>query len=225
MKQKYSILSLSTSLLLLSALTFCLKSCTDEKVKKQTVTLYAYEVDMAAETYSAGRLKYMEAEYYEGNRLISKTYYNNDQSVKGVEKYHYTDNDSLPETSKYYDADGGIQANYTFTNQNDHQVQRNGYEGDTQKLLRQERYQYDLSGRRVSKIIFDSENLKQRSFLFGHDEFGNETQMQVLDYKDEIIGGEEYEIKYIDDDNRWIEKWGYVGKDKYPKTFYRKSYR
>lgn len=200
-------------------------SCADTKVEKRTETLYAYEVDVAAETYSAGRLRYMESEYYEGNRLMTKTYYNNDQSVKGIEKYTYTDTDSLPESSKYYDSDGGIMANYTFINKDGHQVQRNGYEANSKKLLRQERYQYDTAGRRVSKIIFDSENLKQRSFLFGHDKFGNETQMQVLDYKDEVIGGEEYEIKYIDEQNRWVEKWGYVGKEKYPKTFYRQSYK
>lgn len=201
-----------------------LTSCKNEKVKKRTATLYAYEVEVAADTYSAGVLRYMEAEYYEGNRLVSKTFYNNDQSVKGKEIYEYTDRDSLPEASKYYDGNGALLATYEFINKDGHQVQRNGFDGVSNELLRQERYQYDKKGNRVTKILFDSGNRKQRSFLFGHDKYGNETQMSILNGTDNVIAKEEYEIALIDDAYRWREKWGYLGKEKFPKTFYKKTY-
>ncbi len=224
MNSKYSILSvLRPSLLGLLAIAI-FSTCAKDKVEKRTTTLYAYEVDIAAETYSAGVLRYMQANQYHGNKLVSTTYYNNDQSIKGKEVYTYTDRDSLPEYSVYYGADDEISATYKFENKEGHQVQRNGYEGNSNKLLRQERYQYDTAGNRIKKIIFDSQNLKQRTFLFGHDTFGNERQMTILDYADKQIASEEYEIALIDDKNRWLEKWGYVGKEKLPKTFYRQSY-
>jgi len=225
MNKKSLIFSSRISLIAASIAVFILSACSSEKQPNRTETLYAYEVDVAAESYSAGMLRYMEAEEYKGNRLITKTYYNNNQTVKGIEKYSYTDKDSLPDASIYYDPDGTVMANYKFTNQDGHQVQRDGYEGESEVLLRQERYQYDTQGRRVKKIIFDSENTIQRSFFFGHDQFGNETEMTVLDAAGKTIAGEEYEIALIDDNNEWIEKWGYVGKEKYPTTFYRQDER
>lgn len=226
MKSKSSALSVSS--LWTAALTICLlasfQSCKQEKVAKRTTTLYAYEVNTAAESYSAGPMRYMEASYYENNRIISKTYYNNDQTVKGKEVYTHADKDTLPESSIYYDGQGVTQATYKFTNQDGHQVQRDGYDGITGGLLRQERYQYDKKGNRVKKIIIDSENIKQRTFLFGHDTYGNETQMTILDYKDEEVASEEYEIALVDDQNRWVQKWGYTPGSKYPKTFYKQLY-
>lgn len=203
---------------------FTLSSCQQDKVVKRTTTLYAYEVNEAVESYSKGVLRYMEAEYYENDRIISKTFYNNDQTVKGIEKYNYQDRDSLPDSSEYFDADGNLSATYKFTNQDGHQVQRDGYEGDTGILLRQERYQYDPQGNRVKKIIFDGYSKIQRTFLFAHDKYGNETEMNILNEKDQLVIKEEYEISLIDDDNKWVEKWGYVGDQKTPKTFYQQSY-
>jgi len=224
MKSMFSINKVQKSLLfwLLTVLFF--SACKQDTIVKRTTTLYAYEVDKAAEIYSAGVLKYMEASYYEGKRLITKTYYNNDQSVKGEEKYEYTSHDSLPTSSKYYDGNGVLQAIYTFTNKDNHQVQRDGYDGSTNQLLRQERYQYDKEGNRVSKILFDSQNLKQKTFLFGHDTYGNEKQMKILDFADKEIITEEYEIASIDNENRWRERWGYVSNEKFPRTFYRQTY-
>lgn len=220
MKQKYSILSI-----LLVSIAFLATSCKTEKVKKRTETLYAYEVDVAVESYSAGVLRYMESEYYEGDRLIKKTYYNNDQSVKGTEYYYYEDQDSLPESSKYYDGKDVLSATYKFENKDGFQVQRDGYDGATGELLRQERYQYDSKGNRVIKMIFDSYNNLNRSFRFGHDTYGNEREMTITDANDNVLAKEIHEIALVNDDNRWLEKWGYVNDDKYPKTFYRKSYK
>ena len=226
MKSRFSALSISRLsiglVLLCTIVTF--QACKQEKVVKRTTTLYAYEVNAAAESYSAGPLRYMEASYYENGQIISKTYYNNDQTVKGKEVYTHEDNDTLPESSIYYDGQGATQATYKFTNKDNHQVQRDGYDGISGALLRQERYQYDTAGNRVKKIIIDSENIKQRTFLFGHDAFGNETQMTILDYKDDEIASEEYEIALVDDKNRWINRWGYTKGDKYPKTFYKQMY-
>lgn len=226
MKSRHSLFSISNYSLALLLMTGLLSSCQQDKLEKRTTTLYAYEVDVAAETYSAGVLRYMEASYFEGPKLISKTYYNNNQSIKGTEKYTYeNDLDSLPETSTYYGPDDQILARYTFENKDGHQVQRNGYDGETDELLRQERFQYDIKGNKVKKMIFDSQDNLMQTFLFGHDEFGNEKSMTILDAQGNSVATESYEIKFVDEGNRWIEKWGFLNNDKFPKTFYKHMYK
>jgi len=166
----------------------------------------------------------MEAELYKGNRLHTKTYYNNDQSVKGVEKYTYEDQDSLPESSTYFGPEGEILARYTFINKDGHQVQRNGYDGSTDELLRQERYQYDSRGYKITKLLFDSQDQMQKKYLFAHDQYGNEMEVQVVDPTNKTLIKEEFEIALVDEKNRWMEKWGYVRGDRFPKTFYKQSF-
>lgn len=198
-------------------------NCKTESSKKSSTIVEVYEVaEGADQKYAKGKLKYMEQENFEGKKMVSKLIFNEDQSVRGKEIYDYTDNKKYPSGSKYFDASGALQSTYKFTYQDSLRTQSMGYASDTDELLRVEGFQYDTKGNMVRKTIFNEFNQKQKSFLFGHDDDGNEVKMVLLNEKDEEVLSEVYEIVTRSKDGEWIEKWGYLNDNPAPVTFYHK---
>ena len=165
----------------------------------------------------------MEQESFKGDKLISKTIYNEDQSVKGKEVYSYTGNSKYPSGSKYYDGNGMIQSTYKFEYQDSLKVKSQGFEGEDGELLRVEGFNYDNKGNMVRKTIYNELQQKQRSFLFSHDDKGNEIKMLLLDAKENQLLSETYEVVTIDEKGEWLEKWGYRNDEIRPITFYHKK--
>lgn len=176
----------------------------------------------ADNNYAKGLLKYMEHENFVGERMVDKTFYNKDQTIRGKEIYVFEGDSKYPSGSKYYDNKGALLSTYKFKYQDSLKIQSEGYEGDEGELLRIEGFQYDTKGNMVSKTIFNSLNQKQKTFLFGHDTYGNEIKMVLLDQDDKQVLSESYEIATISDNGEWIEKWGYLNDSKSPVTFYHK---
>ena len=182
-----------------------------------------YEVDSGAnQEYAKGKLKYMEQENFEGGKLMDKTFYNDDQSLRGKEVYQYEADGKYPSGSKYYNKEGALLSTYKFEYQDSLKIEARGFEGDGGSLLRIEGFKYDNKGNLVSKTISDAMNQKQRSFLFGHDANGNEIKMVVLDEADNQVLSETFEIVTKTESGEWIEKWGYLNDDATPVTFYHK---
>ena len=204
-------------------MTILILGCKSEGNKIHSTIIEVYEVDAGADNnYAKGKLKYMEHENFEGDRIVNKTIYNEDQSVRGKEVYIYEGDSKYPTGSKYYDKEGALLSTYKFENQDSLRTRSEGYEGDSDELLRIEGFQYDTKGNRVSKTIFNHLNQKQKTFLFGHDSYGNEVKMVLLDQNDKQLLSETYEIVTIADNGEWIEKWGYLNNSKAPVTFYHK---
>ena len=178
--------------------------------------------DGADDNYAKGNLKYMEQENFKGDKLVDKTIYNEDQSIRGKEVYVYSKGAKYPSGSKYYDKEGTLQSTYKFKFQDSLKTVSEGYEGDEGELLRIERFQYDDKGNMVRKTIYNSLNEKQRSFLFGHDDKGNEVKMVLLNEEDKQILSEAYEVVSKTKDGEWVEKWGYLNDSNTPVTFYHK---
>ena len=182
-----------------------------------------YEVDEGADNdYAKGKLKYMEQENFDGDKLMNKSIYNEDQSLRGKEVYDYNADSKNPIGSKYYDQQGALLSTYKYTFKDSLKVESKGFEGDTDALLRIERFLYDDKGNMVRKSIYDASEIIQRSFLFGHDAYGNEVKMVLLDGNDEEVLSESYEIVTRAETGEWIEKWGYVNDNSAPSTFYHK---
>ncbi len=199
-----------------------LSSC-GKDVKSQTIITEVYEVDGgASNTYAKGSLKYMEHESYKGDKIVSKTIYNQDQSVRGKEVYTYEPNKDLPIGSKFYGETGELLSTYKYTYEDTLKSYSHAYAGDTDELLRIEGFQYDDKGNMVRKTIFNDMKQKQKSFMFGHDQYGNEVKMVLTDQNDQLILTETYEIVTVDEKKRWIEKYGYVNDNTAPATFYNK---
>lgn len=176
----------------------------------------------ADDNYAKGKLKYMEQENFKGKRLLDKTIYNEDQSIRGKEVYVYDNNSKYPSGSKYYDKEGTLQSTYKFKFQDSLKTISEGYEGDGGELLRIERFQYDNKGNMVRKTISNSLNQKQKSFLFSHDANGNEVNMVLLNAEDKQVLSEAYEVVSKTKDGKWLEKWGYLNDAITPVTFYHK---
>lgn len=182
-----------------------------------------YEVEPGADSkYAKGQIKYMEQENYVGDRLINKTFYNEDQTLRGKEVYDYSETSEHPTGSKFYGPESNILSNYTYKYQDSLKIESRGFEGDGNELLRIEGFKYDIKGNLVSKTIYNSFNQKQKTFLFGHDSFGNEVTMVLLNENDDQILSEKYEIVTRTKDGEWLEKWGYLDNNKTPVTFYHK---
>ena len=197
--------------------------CKSDKVSKSSIITEVYEVDEGADNdYAKGQLKYMEHENFEGERMVDKTFYNKDQTIRGKEVYQFEGKSKYPIGSKYYDQNGKLLSTYKFTYQDTLKIQSQAYEGDSDELLRIEGFQYDNKGNRVSKTIYNDLNQKQKSFLFGHDANGNEIKMVLLDQNDNLVLSETYEIVTMTSDGEWLEKWGYLNDSKAPVTFYHK---
>jgi len=198
--------------------------CKSEKAKNSSIITEVYEVDAGADDkYAKGSLKYMEQENFVGNTMVDKTFYTSDQNIRGKEIYNFEGNSIYPSGSKYYDKAGALLSTYKFKYQDSLKIQSEGYEGDTDELLRIEGFQYDTKGNMVSKTIYNSLNQKQKTFLFGHDSNGNEIKMVLLDQDDKQVLSETYEIVTLAKDGDWIEKWGYLNDGKAPVTFYHKK--
>ncbi|MFT4533364.1 MAG: hypothetical protein ACJA1A_001754 [Saprospiraceae bacterium] len=199
-----------------------LSSC-KEDVKPASVITEVYEVDSGAnDNYAKGSLKYMEHENFKNGIVTSKTIYNEDQSIKGKEVYTFGDNKKLATGSKFYGPAGELLSTYIYTYEDTLKSYSNAYAGNTDELLRIEGFQYDDKGNMVRKTIFNELKQKQKSFMFGHDQYGNEVKMVLTDQNDKLILTETYEIVTVDDKKRWIEKYGYVNDNPAPATFYHK---
>jgi len=175
-----------------------LTSCKSDKAAASTTITEVYKVDAGADnSYAKGSLKYMEHETFKDEVMISKTYYNEDQTVKGNDIYTFDKGKELPSGSKFYDREG---------------------------VLRIEGFLYDNKGNMVKKTIYNELEQKQKSFMFGHDVYGNEIEMLIIDQEDKIILKETYKIVTVDEQNRWIEKYGYVNSNPAPATFYHRRF-
>ncbi len=197
--------------------------CKNKSSKITSIVTSVYEVKEAGDTYAAGALRYMEEDAYKDGWPFEKTFYNADQSIRGREVYLYKDGNRYPFGSKYYGPDGKLQSRYEFEYKDSLKMKTLAYRGDSDELLRSEVFEYDKKGRMIAKTILNEKGIKEKSFLFTHDQYGNESLMVVTDKKGEKIASEIYEITKYDAKMRWLERYGYIGKSKVPKTFYKRQ--
>ncbi|MFT6335909.1 MAG: hypothetical protein ACJATI_002664 [Halioglobus sp.] len=165
----------------------------------------------------------MEHENFNNEIATSKTIYNQDQSIKGKEVYTFDDKTDLAIGSKFYGPAGELLSTYKYTYEDTLKSFSHAYAGDTDELLRIEGFQYDNKGNMVRKTIYNELKQKQKSFMFGHDQYGNEVKMVLTDQNDKLILTETYEIVTVDDKKRWLERYGYVNDNPSPATFYHKK--
>ncbi|MEE9439088.1 MAG: hypothetical protein V3V14_08825, partial [Saprospiraceae bacterium] len=190
---------------------------------KSSVVTSVYEVEAAVDTYAAGKMKYMEEESFKDDRPFEKSFYKGDQTLKGKEVYQYASGSNLPNGSIYYGDKGQLLSTYKFSYVDTLKSKTMAYAGDTDELLRIETFKYDNNGNLVVKSIYNALNQLEKSFLFSHDQYGNENLMIVTDKDDNKIATENYEIIEVDLQKRWLERYGYVNNKLIPNTFYKRS--
>lgn len=185
-------------------------SCKKDTNVASTEVLEVYGTLDNGEGYSRGDLLHFDSKHYLNGKHIETIYYEGNGEAKGREIFIYEGENSLPSGAEYRDPDSNLLSRYIFEyNSDGEKVKTLAYDGSTGELLRVETFEYH-EGKRIRKDIRDQNELIQRSFIFGFDQYGNETEMMVLGTGGDTIAVETYQITLADENNHWIEKWGFL---------------
>jgi hypothetical protein len=192
------------SLILLSA---C-KS--DIKPTSYTEILEVYNTIEEGESHRRGDLQHYESKNFKNDRHVETLYYEANGEIKGKEIFIYENSEAYPSKAEYRDGNNNLLSTYTFTyNPKGQKIRTEAYEAGSEELLRVETFTYE-NDRRKSKEIRNSDEIVQRSFLFEFDGYGNEIAMIVTGATGDTLAVETYEITLRDDNNKWVEKWGFT---------------
>lgn len=202
---------------LILALSLTLASCGEEK-PRNTIATHVYTVLNADRDYSRGSLKLAEIEEYKGEKLIKKTYKDEQEKIKGIEKCEYEWNGKKAECN-YYDADGNLLSYYKNEYKDGRKVISEGYDASNEELLRIEKFYYDENGHRIRKEILDSNENLQKSYNFKFDRYGNEVQVSVKDQDEKQLLVYDFEIVEKDSSGNWVKQWGYINNDTIPYSY------
>ncbi len=191
-------------------------NCVNDK-NWEKESLEVYTIKPGDKSYAKDKLSYLEINYYdETDKKVIKEFYHKDATLKGKEKFKYNDKGDIVE-SQYFDNDDRLLSTYKYEQNALGQTEKKfAYEGDSNTLLRIERFTYDLDGNRITKEILDQNAKVNRTYAFGFDDTGNEIFMAVMDSLNNEIFTENYSITRKDLDGTYIQAWGLIGKE--PKT-------
>ncbi len=197
-------------------------SCKNGSGKKTSMMLEIFSTKGDAKTMEKGELQYFESSEYEGNKKISTTYYDAKGNVKGKEVFEFlSPADSLPIAAKYIDGRDQTLSYYKYINDDKGKaISSFAFDASNDELLRVEQYSYK-NNLLHSKRIFDGNMNANRRYVFSYDEKKNETGFIVYNAKDSLMVNEEFKITKVDENNKWVEKWGFAnGK---PVTFHKRT--
>lgn len=211
-------IELITFIALICAVTI---SCNKES-QKDIGTLEIYTVQTDGENFAPDTLAYYETTHKTDNMIQKIEYYYSSGNLKGIEKYHYKNSDTLPYESKYYGPDDKLLSYYVLSyDKKGNKVMSAAYDGANDELLRRETFDYDNGGNITAKRIKNANDETQRIYSFTRDAKGNELTMNVKDTDGTIVATERYQITKQDANGKWIEKYGIV--NDVPKTFHVKK--
>lgn len=196
-------------------------SCKKDSAKDIS-TLEIYTVQTDGENFAPDTLAYYETTHKTDNMIQKIEYYYSNGNLKGIEKYHYKDSDTLPYESKYYGPDDKQLSYYLLSyNKKGNKVMSAAYDASNDELLRRETFDYDNGGNITAKRIKNASDETQRIYTFTRDAKGNELTMNVENIDGSLVAAERYQITKIDGNGQWIEKYGIV--NDVPKTFHVKK--
>ena len=195
-----------------------LTSCNDKKLlTPSTEVLEVYGTVEDTDGYRKGDLMHYESKNFKDSKHIETIYYNGQGEAKGREIFIYKNDNDPPSKSEYRDPENNLLSYYQLEyNREEQKIKSLGYDGKNGELLRIEAFDYK-DGNRTKKEIRNSADELQQVFVFNFDEFGNETEMIVLNGNNDTIAVETYQITQRDEKNKWLEKWGFLN-DK-PSTY------
>ncbi|WP_235295888.1 hypothetical protein [Portibacter marinus] len=169
--------------------------------------------------FSKDQLTYLETyEYDSDGNEIGHLIYNTDGELNGKELSVFDDNHTRPIGTRYYTPQDSLLSYYHLTyNEKGEKITRKGFDAATDELLRIERFSYDDKGNMIRKEIRTHEDQLLASYVFKYDEFGNKTDMASYNGEGIERVREIYKITKRDNENQWLENWGWQGER--PVTF------
>ena len=204
-----------------AVLCIALVSCKKDS-KNDINTLEIYTVQTNGENYAPDTLAYYETTHKADNMIQKTEYYYSNGNLKGIEKYHYKNADTLPYESKYYAPDDKLLSYYVLSyDKKGNKVMSAAYDASNDELLRRETFDYDNGGNITAKRIKNADDETQRIYRFTRDAKGNELTMNVENIDGSLVAAERYQITKLDANGKWVEKYGIV--NDVPKTFHVKK--
>jgi len=193
-------------------------ACKQDQIPITVESLEIYEVEGDDNSKKPTSLSYKEVKFYNANGYLTQQhFYSVDNKMKGFEVIRRDGNNAV---SNYYNMDSTILAIYHIELDGINEISRQGYDGQTKEHLRTEIYTYDSAGNRTGKEIRTKAGDLSRKFVFSYDSDRNQTGLSILNQMNEVLREEKYQVLKRDEQNRWLEKWGYL--DDKPNSFHRR---
>lgn len=137
-------------------------------------------------------------------------FYNTDGSLRAKDKNIFKKGEKYPVGSQYLDANNKPLSIYEFEFDDGLKKEARAFEVATKELLRLERYNYDQFQNLIQKDILNITRDTVRTLKYSYDENGNEKKVEVYDNNKKMILAETFQIKKLDKNKAWTEKWGFV---------------
>lgn len=149
-------------------------------------------------------------EYDENGLEIGHLLYDAKGDLTGKELAVFDKGSKMPVGTKYFAANDSLLSYYSLTyDDKDRKISRKGYDASNDELLRVEEFEYDAKDNVAVKKILNASNQVQRVFQFNYDAYGNETSLTVKDGNGLELFSEEFRIVKLDEEDNWIENWGW----------------
>ncbi len=175
-----------------------------------TEILEIYDTNNEGEAYSKGALQHYESKNFKEGVHVETIFYNATGEAQGRQQFLFQEGSDNASRSEYYSPEGDLMSYYEYAYDSDGmQTEIKAYDGQNDELLRIETFQYE-GNKRTRRDIRNSNNIIQRSFHFGFDQYDNETSMTVTGSEGDTLAIETYKITLMDAENKWLEKWGFV---------------
>lgn len=211
----------STTILLILAVLISLVSCSKESgPSTRTETFEIYSTKGDAMNKEIDSLKFFESSEYQGDKIMTTSYFDHTGELTGKQIFSYTKGTDLIRESNYYDAEGKLMSTYRYVyDLKGNKIAAYAYQAENEELFRVETY-VNQGENVVTKRIHDPDFSVYRKYDFGYDNYGNETSMKVEDGNGQLLVAEEFRITKRDSTQKWLEKWGFM--DEKPVTFHKR---
>lgn len=178
-----------------------------------------YNVKVVDGSHQQGDLQYKEHVEYRGEQEFGTIYYNPDGSVRGKTVMIYEEDKIKPVGYQYFDANDSLLVFYQYGyGEKGQHISTHAFQAGNNELLRIEAFSYDDNGNIKAKEIRNADNIAQKTFAFTYDDHGNEKSMIIDNGPAKGLQQYNYRVTKMDDDKKWLEKWGFVNDE--PKTFH-----
>ncbi len=187
----------------------------------QAETLEVFSVKDVNGKNTPDQLTFKQIKYFNSDGTHFRSdFYEVDNTLKGFE---VVKKEGASGESNYFDEAENVLAMYALE-YNDHGVvTKTGYDGQTKEHLRTEKYQYNVKGELIQKSILDASGNVRRIYNMRYDEYGNEISLETSETVSGPKQSETYEITELDNNNAWLQKWGYVNNE--INSFHRRSFK
>lgn len=196
----------------LSFLLFILSSCQDTTSKTpipRTEKIEVYSVKNVEGEFVKSKIKFAEAYVYgDDGRKVDHFILDEDGGIINKEKMIYDERDVLTR-SEYYNMFDSLLSYYTYAYEGKDTEVKKSYDASNNELLRIEKVYKDNNGWDTKKELYSADNQLQRVYSFQYDEYGNETYFSILNALGERIRSEQFKISKMDENNQWLERWGF----------------